>query len=106
MRNAVFLVKNGIGFGHIRRALLIADAVQRIGQLRPIVVSQASSLALYRDSSVRLINFPLLHRVPSAITEDLYTDLLDRLVDRLDPAVVIDEPHPAARDRRLPPLAA
>ncbi len=105
MRNAVFLVKNGIGFGHIRRALLIAEAVQRIGQLRPIVVSQASSLALYRDSSVRVINFPLLHRVPSAITEDLYTDLLDRLVDRLDPAVVIEDTYPDARYRRLPALA-
>ncbi len=105
MRNAVFLVKNGIGFGHIRRALLVAEAVQRVGRLRPIIISQASSLALYRDSPVRVINFPLLHRVPSAITEDLYTDLLDRLIDRLNPAVVIEDTYPDARYRRLPALA-
>jgi hypothetical protein len=105
MRNAVFLVKNGIGFGHIRRALLIAEAVQRVGRLRPIIISQASSLALYRECPVRVINFPLLHRVPSAITEDLYTNLLDRLVDRLDPAVVIEDTYPDARYRRLPALA-
>lgn len=105
MKHAVLLVKNGIGFGHIRRALLIGEAVQRVGTLRPVVVSQASSLALYQDSAVRVINFPLLHRVPSAIAEDLYTDLLNELLDRLDPAVVIEDTYPDARYRRLPALA-
>ncbi|MDQ7909096.1 hypothetical protein RB614_31695 [Phytohabitans sp. ZYX-F-186] len=105
MRNAVFLVKNGIGFGHIRRALLIAEAIQHAGQLRPIVISQASSLALYRNTPVRVVNFPLLHRVPSAIAEDLYTDLLNRLLDRLDPAVAIEDTYPDARYRQLPSLA-
>ncbi|HEX8346918.1 MAG TPA: hypothetical protein VF657_19585 [Actinoplanes sp.] len=105
MRHAVFLVKNGIGFGHIRRALLIAEAVQAAGRLRPVVISQASSLALYRDTSVRVVNFPLLHRVPSAITEDFYTDLLGRLLDRLNPAVIIEDTYPDARYRRLDALA-
>jgi hypothetical protein len=105
MRNAVFLVKNGIGFGHIRRALLIAEAVQGAGRLRPIIISQASSLALYRNTSVRVVNFPLLHRVPSAITEDFYTDLMSRLLDRLNPAVIIEDTYPDARYRRLEALA-
>ncbi|WP_019030965.1 hypothetical protein [Salinispora arenicola] len=105
MRNAVFLVKNGIGFGHIRRALILAEAVQKAGRLRPVVISQASSLVLYRNSPVRVVNLPLLHRVPSAVTEDFYTDLLDRLLDRLNPAVVIEDTYPDARYRRLPALA-
>jgi hypothetical protein len=105
VRNAVFLVKNGIGFGHIRRALLLAEAVASSGRLRPVVVSQASSLALYHDSRVRVVNFPLLHRVPSAIAEDFYTDVLNHLLDRLDPAVVVEDTYPDARYRRLPALA-
>jgi len=36
---AVFLVKNGIGFGHIRRALLLAEHVSRRGELRPTATS-------------------------------------------------------------------
>lgn len=32
---ALFLVKNGIGYGHIRRALLIAGALARRGELSP-----------------------------------------------------------------------
>ncbi len=58
-----FLVKNGIGFGHIRRALILAEAVDAAGGLRPVVVSQAGSLALYRDRSVSVVNF---HIVPGA----------------------------------------
>jgi hypothetical protein len=105
MRTAAFLVKNGIGFGHIRRAFLVAEAIHRAGQLRPILISQARSLALYRDSPAQVINFPLLHRVPSAVTEDFYTELLDRILGRLDPAVVIEDTYPDARYRRLPALA-
>lgn len=105
MRTALFLVKNGIGFGHIRRALLVAEAVQTRQQLRPVVVSQASSLALYRHSRVRVVNFPLLHRVPSAVAEDWYTDVLNMLVQRLDPVVVIEDTYPDVRYQRLPALA-
>jgi predicted glycosyltransferase len=105
MKNAVFLVKNGIGFGHIRRALLLAEALQAAGRLRPVIISQASSLALYGNTRVRVINFPLLHRVPSAITEDFYTDLMSRVLDRLNPAVIIEDTYPDARYRRMDALA-
>ncbi|GGK72468.1 hypothetical protein [Mangrovihabitans endophyticus] len=104
MRSAVILVKNGIGFGHIRRALLIAEALQHAGRIRPVIISQASSLALYQATSVRVVNFPLLHRVPSAITEDFYTDLMNRVLERLSPAVVIEDTYPDARYRHLAAL--
>src|SRR5450756_364117 len=104
-RNVVILVKNGIGFGHIRRALVIAEAIRARGALRPIVISQASSLALFRDSTVRVINFPLLHRVASAVAEDCYISILDRLLDRLDPVAVIEDTYPDQRYRGLAALA-
>ncbi len=104
-RNVVILVKNGIGFGHIRRALVIAEAIRARGVLRPIVISQASSLALYRGSTVRVINFPLLHRVASAVAEDCYISILDRLLDRLDPVAVIEDTYPDQRYWDLATLA-
>lgn len=105
MRNVVLLVKNGIGFGHIRRAILVAQELQRAGQVRPIIISQASSLALYTNSGVPVVNLPLLHRVPSAVAEDWYTAVLDRLLHRLDPAVVIEDTYPDARYQQVPSLA-
>jgi predicted glycosyltransferase len=102
----VFLVKNGIGFGHIRRALTISAAVAEVGRLQPVVISQASSLALHRlrHPRVSVVNFPLLHRVPSAVTEDCYTDLLDSLLRHLDPAVVVEDTYPDPRYGALPAL--
>jgi hypothetical protein len=105
MRHALFLVKNGIGFGHIRRAMLVAEVVSARGELDPVIISQASSLALYRHTPVKVVNFPLLHRVASAVAEDCYTSILDRLIDRLDPAVVVEDTYPDPRYASLPALA-
>lgn len=97
MKNIAFLVKNGIGYGHIRRALLLAEALQQVDGLRPIVISQASSLDLHRTASVNVVNLPLLHRVPSAVTEDCYVEILNELLWRLQPALVIEDTYPDAR---------
>jgi predicted glycosyltransferase len=97
MRNVVFLVKNGIGFGHLRRALILAEALLDAGQVRPVIISQASSLAIFQGTRVPVVNFPLLHRVPSAVAEDWYTEVLDALLDQLDPAVVIEDTYPDQR---------
>ncbi|MCW2569548.1 MAG: hypothetical protein JWN54_3645 [Mycobacterium sp.] len=105
MKNVVFMVKNGIGYGHLRRALILAEALLDAGQVRPLIVSQASSLTIFRDSRVPVVNFPLLHRVPSAVAEDWYTDLLDKILDRLDPAVIIEDTYPDKRYAGLPSLA-
>lgn len=105
MRNAVFLVKNGIGYGHLRRALILAEALVDAGQVRPLIISQASSLDIFAGSRVAVVNFPLLHRVPSAVAEDWYTDVLDKVLDRLDPAVVVEDTYPDQRYARLASLA-
>jgi predicted glycosyltransferase len=105
VKNVVFLVKNGIGYGHLRRALILADALLDVGQVRPVIISQASSLNIFTGSRVAVVNFPLLHRVPSAVAEDWYTDVLDKLLDRLNPAVIIEDTYPDQRYARLASLA-
>lgn len=102
---ALFLVKNGIGYGHIRRALLVADELARRGELHPVVVSQARTLDLLRTSTVPVLNLPLLHRVPSAVGEDAYLDVLERVVERLQPAVAVEDTYPDQRYAALKALA-
>lgn len=103
-RVALFLVKNGIGYGHIRRALLLAGELARRAELRPVVVSQARTLDLLRTSTAPVLNLPLLHRVPSAVGEDAYLDVLDRVVERLAPAVAVEDTYPDPRYGALPAL--
>ncbi|MDT5027268.1 MAG: hypothetical protein QOE61_3694 [Micromonosporaceae bacterium] len=85
--------------------MILAEALLDAGQVQPIIISQASSLALFADTRVPVVNFPLLHRVPSAIAEDWYTEVLDALLMQLDPAVVIEDTYPDQRYARLPALA-
>lgn len=105
MKTVALLVKNGIGFGHLRRAVLIAEAIRKQRRFRPVIISQASSLSLFRDTPVEVINFPLLHRVSSAVAEDSYVAILDQLLDRLDPAVVVEDTYPDPRYLALTSLS-
>jgi UDP-N-acetylglucosamine:LPS N-acetylglucosamine transferase len=100
----VFLVKNGIGYGHIRRALVLAEALQEKGKVRPIVVSQAHSVHLFDTTSVPVVNFPLLQHLPNDIAADWYTSVLDQVLDQLDPALVVEDTYPDPRYLALPAL--
>lgn len=100
----VFLVKNGIGYGHLRRALILAEAMQADGSARPVIISQASSIDLLCTTRVSVVNFPLIQHLPNDIAADWYTDVLDALLDRLDPAVVVEDTYPDPRYLSLPAL--
>jgi predicted glycosyltransferase len=99
-----FLVKNGIGYGHLRRAMVLAEALRETGTARPIIVSQAHSVDLLSTTTVPVVNFPLLQHLPNDIAADWYTEVLDDLLDRLDPAVVVEDTYPDPRYLALPAL--
>jgi predicted glycosyltransferase len=104
MSNVVFMVKNGIGYGHLRRALLLASALQESTRLTPVVISQASTLDLFRDSGVRVLNLPLIERTGSDVLEDRFTAILDSVLVELDPSLVIEDTYPDPRYLALPSL--
>lgn len=91
----LFLVKNYIGFGHIRRTLLIAE---QISALEPdidiIFISQAKSLLLFHNTPYRVINFPFLHRLPNNATAVVYKTLLNQIIINLNPTLVIEDTYP------------
>jgi predicted glycosyltransferase len=95
-------VKNGIGYGHLRRATLIARALQAHSNLSPVIISQARSIELLLGSDLRAINLPRLTRVSSTLVEDVYWEILDQTLERLQPAVVVEDtfPDPRLRDLR------
>ena len=105
MDRILFLIKNGIGFGHVRRAILVGEAIQRLEPSTDItIISQAKSLRLFRNVPFKVINFPLLDRLPSNSTEKVYVELLRDVVTRLAPSLVIEDTYPDRRYLSLPPL--
>lgn len=102
---AALYVKNGIGYGHLQRATLVAQALLGSTELSPVIVSQARSVELLRGSGLRGINLPRLNRVSSALVEDVYWEILDRLFERLRPQVLAEDTFPDQRLNELPSIA-
>jgi hypothetical protein len=105
MKPAVaFLVKNGIGYGHLRRALILAEALHADAAVRPIIISQANTVDLFCSTSVPVVNFPLIQHLPNDIAADWYSEVLDQLLTRIDPALVVEDTYPDPRYLSLPAL--
>lgn len=94
--DVLFLVKNDSGLGHIRRAVVLSRALRRSG-VSSVIVSQASSLVMFDDPELRVVNLPLMDRLRSSAAEEAYAALLDAVVARLDPELVVEDTYP---DRR------
>jgi predicted glycosyltransferase len=101
--DVLFLVKNGSGFGHIRRAMLLSKELAGLG-VPSVVCSQASSLALFGDPGVRVVNFPLLERLKTSAADEVCSALLDSVAARLNPSVLIEDTYPDVRYQSLPSL--
>src|SRR5690349_4622174 len=94
-KKVLFLVKNYIGFGHIRRCLLIARELLRVDvNLEVLFISQAKSVNLFIESKFKVINFPYLEMLPTNALAGTYKALLDNLVEEINPDLVVEDTYP------------
>jgi predicted glycosyltransferase len=104
-RSIVLLVKNGIGFGHIRRANLIASRLRALDpSVEVIIVSQAASMDAHADAAAPVINLPLLDRLPSNAVERATLTLLDHMIEEIAPGLAVEDTYPDPRYQSLASL--
>lgn len=95
MSRFLFVVQNGIGFGHLRRSLLLAQALEATpGEHRSLIISQASSPALLTGKGIASVNLPSLAHVSERETLLAYRRLLEVLIEEFEPDVLIEDTHP------------
>lgn len=95
MPGIVFLVQNGVGFGHIRRTLLIASEIRRLSPKTWVgFISQAGSLLPFQGTDFPVVNFPFFHRLPSAAADHAYRISLETTLDELEPDLVVEDTYP------------
>ncbi len=95
MNRILFLVKNYIGFGHIRRTVLIAEQIKALSpDIDIIFISQAKSLLLLQNTSFKVVNFPFLHRLPNNAIASVYETLLNQIIVNLNPTLIIEDTYP------------
>jgi hypothetical protein len=98
-----FFTQNGIGLGHLRRALLLAQELRRIApEVEPLIVSQAATTQLLAAADVPAVNLPLLHRLPSTTIDRALFRMLGSLLRRLELDLVVEDTEPDGRLRRIP----
>lgn len=93
--HAVFLLRNGISFGHHRRAVLVADAMREVaGDVRVTIVSQSSSGRVFGGAGHGVLNLPELDRLPSGAHVRGYQRLLEGVTAGLRPDLVVEDTYP------------
>lgn len=94
-KKVLFLVKNYIGFGHIRRCLLIAkELIKEDSDLEILFISQAKSLNLFVENDFKVINFPYLEMLPTNALAAAYRILLNNIVEEIKPDLVLEDTYP------------
>ena len=89
----LFLLKNGIGFGHFRRALVIAEDLRKMGH-HVFFITQAKSTDLFENKGFVVFNIPFMHRLPSNLSEIFLKQLIDTIVTEVSPDIVIEDTDP------------
>lgn len=98
-----FFFKARHGFGHVRRTLLIADALRALEPTAEIfLVGQVRSLLPLRETPHRVINFPHMNRLPNDAMETALRKLLNDVIAEIDPALIVEDTFPDPNHLFLP----
>ncbi|GIH26293.1 hypothetical protein Aph01nite_46030 [Acrocarpospora phusangensis] len=98
-----FFFKARHGFGHVRRTLLIADALHALEPSAEIfLIGQVRSLLPFRGCPYPVINFPHLHRLPNDAMEASLRKLLNHVIAEIGPSLIVEDTFPDANHLFLP----
>lgn len=100
----LFLLVNGIGFGHFKRALVIADGFDKSKYDVRFVV-QASATDIFKGRNYPVYAFPLLYSIKHNNGRMIIYSLLNELIKRLQPSVVFEDTYPEDDYLNFPALA-
>ena len=102
-KKIVFLLVNGIGFGHFKRSIVIADSFDK--DLFDIsFVVQASSTAIFTDRGYKVYTFPLLYSIKDNNARLIIYRTLNSLLEEIRPCMVFEDTHPEDDYLNLPAL--
>ncbi|MGG4340426.1 glycosyltransferase [Paenibacillus lautus] len=103
-QRVIFLLKNGIGFGHFRRALVLASELEKKG-LEIIFLSQAKSTRIFDEYKFKVINVPLLHSLKSNNAALAFNSVINFIIEHLNPSLVIEDTYSDDYYLNIPALA-
>ncbi len=92
-KKIVFLLKNGIGFGHFKLALTISKNFNK-EKYEMIFITQAKSTRIFNGYEYKVINIPMMHLLRHNNEVLLFHQLINSILNHIKPDVVIEDTYP------------
>lgn len=102
-KRVIFLLQNGIGFGHFKLALTIATRFDPTCY-EIVFLSQAKSTRIFKGYAFKVYNFPPVYALKTNNEILLINTLINRLLETLKPNLVIEDTYPDTFYLNLPAL--
>jgi predicted glycosyltransferase len=101
-KKILFMLQNGIGFGHFKLALTISKHLE--DQYEIVFLTQAKSTKIFNNFDYRVYNFPMLYTIHSNTETLFFNKLLNQLIKEINPSIVIEDTYPEDNYLNLPSL--
>lgn len=101
-KKIVFMLQNGIGFGHFKLALTISKYLCDNCEIS--FITQAKSTRIFDNYNYKIYNFPMLYTLKSNNEILIMNKILNKLINEINPDVVIEDTYPEDFYLNLPSL--
>ncbi|MBN1468108.1 MAG: hypothetical protein JW924_05230 [Fusobacteriaceae bacterium] len=93
IKKVVFLLKNGIGYGHFKRALVLAEYLKDFN-IQVIFMTQAKNTTIFTNKGYQVFNFPTFHNLPNGNSVKVVLTLVNKVLEHIHPDLVIEDTYP------------
>ena len=101
-KKIVFMLQNGIGFGHFKLALTISKYLEDECDIS--FITQAKSTRIFDDFNYKIYNFPMFYTLKSNNEILIINNILNDLINEIKPDLVIEDTYPEDFYLNLPSL--
>lgn len=100
MKKIVFMLQNGIGFGHFKLALTISKYMKDKCDIS--CITQAKSTVIFDNYDYKVYNFPMLYSLKSNNEILIMNNLINKLIEDIHPDLIIEDTYPEDFYMNLP----
>lgn len=100
MKKVVFMLQNGIGFGHFKLALTISKYLKDKCEIS--FITQAKSTMIFDNYNYKIYNFPMLYSLKSNNEILIMNNLINKLIEDIRPDLIIEDTYPEDFYMNLP----
>ena len=100
MKKIVFMLQNGIGFGHFKLALTISKYMKDKCDIS--FITQAKSTVIFDNYDYKVYNFPMLYSLKSNNEILIMNNLINKLIEDIHPDLIIEDTYPEDFYMNLP----